>query len=459
MKTTRITPIITALAAAFLFHIPFHCFADADERTVTLDECIRTGLEQSAGLHASRMRVTAARAGLNESYTSFLPAISASFTYSRLSETDPFTITVPTMGGPVTEEIAPAITDSFSLGVSLKQPVFTGFRHINDTAKSSSVFQGSLAEHSRLRLNDIVTIKRCYWSLVRALRTRKVAEEHVNVVEAYLDDVKNLFAQGLATNNEKLKAEIRLSQTKIMKTDADNAVCLAQLRLNLIMGYDGKTNIFPADEPLHRSDTTYDLDGLIQAAMKNRPEKTALREQIKAAEADMAMAQSAWYPSVYIIGNVTYAQPNSRYFPPEAEFNLSWDIGVYAGCDLQAMYRAPFMREQASARKMELGDTMKQLDDAIRIEVTQAWLNERKAAQQIRTGEQILNQAEINLKDIEEKYKRGLSLRSDTLEAELEKLKASLLLTQAGIDYELALVELERAIGSVLQESNGVMEQ
>jgi outer membrane protein len=438
------------IMAFFLFHGLFQSSADTQTHdSYTLDECINTGLEKSTAIHAALMQTRAARAKLCESYTSYFPAISTSFTYSRLSETDPFSIPI------YPYPIFPYIPDSYSFSVSLKQPVFTGFRHINNTVKSSHILESSLAEYECSRLALISTIKKSYWSLVQALETQKVIEENLVVMKAYLTDVKNLFNQGLVTNNEILKAEIRFSQAEVMKTDVNNAVQLARLQLSLAMGLDGQVPVFPANEPYHEDKPVYDIDNLIHLSLKNRPEKKALRGQIKASEVDVSQAISSWYPAIYIVGNMSYAQPNTRYFPLEEEFKLSWDIGIYAGIDLSAWYAAPFKSEQATARKKELDDIKEQLDNTIRIEVTRAYLNVKKAAELIRAADKILRQAVENQKNVEEKYKTGLSLHSETLEAELERLQAKLNLTQAKIDYEFALIDLEQATG--INPENGVI--
>jgi outer membrane protein len=457
IPTCRIYNVMM-LALFILLQGFFHVCADTQTHDFyTLNECIDTGLEKSTALHAVLMQTRAARARLGESYTSYLPAITTGFTYSRLSETDPFSITIPTMSGPVTEEISPSITESYTFSVSLKQPVFTGFRHVNNTVKSSHILESSLAEYGRSRLALISTIKKSYWSLVLAVETEKVIEENIVVMKAYLTDVKNLFGQGLVTNNEVLKAEIRFSQAEVMKTDVDNALQLARLQLSLVMGLDGKTPLFPKDSPYHEVTTGYNLDNLINLSLENRPEKKALRGQIHASKIDVRQAFSAWYPALYIIGNMAYAQPNTRYFPLEEEFKLSWDVGIYAGIDLSAWYSAPFKSEQAKARQKELEDTLEQLDNTIRIEVTRSYCHVKKAAEQIRTAGKILRQAEENQKNVEEKYKTGLSLHSEVLEAELERLQARLNLTQAKIEYERALIDLEQAVG-MKPENEAVME-
>jgi outer membrane protein TolC len=352
--------------------------------------------------------------------------------------------------GPVTQEITKSITNSYSFNLSLKQPLFTGFRIRNNSGKAADAYDASIAEYNRTRNELLVSVKKNYWTLVKALDAQKVINENLTVVTAYLNDITNYFDQGLSTKNEVLKARIRLSKVKVAKLEADNNVELAQLQLSVTMGKSESRPIYPLSVEYHESRNTDIEEGTLERALRMRFEKKALDAQIKAVEKDVSLSYSAWYPSVYVVGNLAYAQPNQRYFPPVEELKLSWDVGIFAGIDIAAWYSAAFRTEGASARLAMLADNAMQVDNGIAFDVTRALLNRNKAIEQVAVSTLILEQAEENCKIVSENYETGIAILSEALDAELQKNQAVLDLSIAKADYEIALIELDRATGAEL---------
>ncbi len=61
---------------------------------LTLDDAIATGLAQSRTLHASAARAEAAEARAGEARTARLPVLKGEASYRRLSEVDPFQVSL-----------------------------------------------------------------------------------------------------------------------------------------------------------------------------------------------------------------------------------------------------------------------------------------------------------------------------------------------------------------------------
>ena len=87
------------------------------------------------------------------------------------------------------------------------------------------------------------------------------------------------------------------------------------------------------------------------------------------------------------------------------------------------------------------------LKDGIALEVTQNYLNQQQSVERIAVARQGVQQAEENYRITDEKFKKGLSLNSDLLDAEVALLQARINVTQSLVDYELAEARLEKAIG------------
>jgi len=447
MKTKKNIYVFVILLLLVYWTTAFRAFPQEEPIYLSIDDCMNKGLEKSQAIHAALMQNKEARARLYETNTNYLPLISTSFSYSRLSETDPYSITFPLPGNPVTQEIVSPIMNSYSFNLSVKQPIFTGFRIMNTAGKASGALDASIAYYNKTKNETVYSIKIDYWQLIKAVEVKKVIDENLRVVNAYLNDVMNLFKQGLATNNDVLKSQVQLSNAEIKQMEAENHVELARLKLSISMGMETPILILPIVPEYRSNQLPENPETFFANALKVRHELSALHAQIKASRKDVEIANSSWYPTIYLTGNLAYAQPNQRYFPPVEEFQLSWDIGVYASIDASAWYRTPFKTEQAAARLSALQDSEIQLHQSINMEVMQAWLNANTLSRKVDAARIILNQAEENKKIVTRNFENGIAVNSEFLEAQLQNNQAALELTISKIDFEIAVINLQKAAG------------
>ena len=84
---------------------------------LTLADAIKIGQENSRALKISSAKVDAARAKSDEASTSLLPSIKLTASYQRLSDVDPFRISVPFAPRPI--EISPTVLNNYNTRVLL----------------------------------------------------------------------------------------------------------------------------------------------------------------------------------------------------------------------------------------------------------------------------------------------------------------------------------------------------
>lgn len=166
-----------------------------------------------------------------------------------------------------------------------------------------------------------------------------------------------------------------------------------------------------------------------------------------AGEAGVTFARSGWFPQIYLTGNYYYARPNPRIVPTLDRFKDTWDIGVTASFDIWNWGSTIHQTEQAQAQLAQVQDALEQLEDAITLEVTQHFLELKKAKERIAVSEKAVSQAEENYRVTNEKFKLGLASNSDLLDAEVALLQAKTNYTQSLVDYELAQARLQKSLG------------
>jgi outer membrane protein TolC len=85
--------------------------------------------------------------------------------------------------------------------------------------------------------------------------------------------------------------------------------------------------------------------------------------------------------------------------------------------------------------------------DNISLEVAQSLFNVNQAKEKITVAAGAVRQATENHRITNEKYKMGLMLNSDVVDAQLSLFLARTTYTQALVDYEVALAKLSQSIG------------
>lgn len=415
-----------------------------ERRSLTIEECIAIGTQQSKSIFISRSKAAAAREKSSETDAAGLPSLKLSGSYSRLSPVTPFTISM----GPTTQiTISPSILNNYQARLTLTQPLFTGFR-LSGTSEMMEYTAAASEEDLRRDQSQLVLdITNSYWSYYKAIEFKRSVEENLSQIGAHLADIQNMQKQGIVTTNDVLKVKVQLNAVELMFMDADNAVQLALLGLNSTLGLPLNTDIAIASAPEFTTQDILAVSGLIDQAMTTRPETKSMELRVKVSEAAVTVAQASWYPQVAASANYLYANPNSRIFPSVDKFNGTWDVGVSLGFDIWNWQTAAHQTAQAKAALEQASAGLAQLKDAIVLDVTSSYLSTMKAKQKVAKAAEGVTQAEENYRITNDKFKSGLAINSDLLDAENALLQAKINYTSAVVDHLMASAKLQRSIG------------
>jgi outer membrane protein len=425
----------------------------ADRKPLSVEEAVALGLEASPGLHASRARTESASARARELQAARLPSLKFGGGYARLSEVPPFEVTLPISPNPIV--VSQNYFNSYTLRLGVQQPLFTGFR-LEAGAEAARMLEKSAGlDLERDRLEFAFTVKSAYWALARAIAFEKAVAENIDQVTEQLKDVRAFYDQGLLTRNEVLRAELQLSNARLMLIDTQNAIDVARTSLNSLIGWPLETEIeltttaesLAASLPVEEKTAGGTASSLIQTALSDRADLRSADLRIKSSEAGVKAAKAAWYPQVLLTGNYYYYRPNPRLMPAQDKFYGSWDIGISLSLDIWNWGQTRSQTIQAEAQLAQARDSRKLLGDQVSLEVIQSRLAVKQAREKTSVAREAVVQAEENLRITRERFRQGVALNRDVLDAEIELLQAKTNRTQAAIDLVLAQARLEKALG------------
>jgi outer membrane protein TolC len=422
--------------------------ASQESRVLTVDEAVQVGLANSKVLRQSQDRVDYADAKAGEVGASRLPSFKFAGGFTRLSDVPAFQIDDPLPPpAPAKITLAPTVLNNYNVRLSVQHPLFAGFKL--DAAKDAADYTVDAATEDFRgdRSTLVYSIKSSYWNLFRAREFKKLADDNIEQLQAHLGDIKNLMDQGMATTNDMLAAEVQLSDAQLRQIDADNDVRLANISLDNTLGIPLTTNIEIGSEIAKTRRRFPSLDTLVSTALEARPEIRGMNDRIKAGEAGVTAAKAGWWPQVYLTGNYYSSRPNSRIQPLQDAFKDTWDVGVSVSLDIWNWGATLHQTDQAEAQLAQTHEAFGQIQDGVTLDVTQAYLVLDQARKRIEVARQGLARAEENHRVTDQRYKEGLVINSDMLEAQYNLNQAKTSYTQSLVDFALAEARLERAIG------------
>lgn len=421
--------------------------AGGGPRALTIEECVRIGLAYSKSLYGSLMGVREADARVGEAAARRLPTLRLQASYTRLSFVPPYVldVNVPPLP-PMSFTLSPTIRNGTSLQLTLQQPLFTGFA-LESLARAARLSaQAAEKDYARDRNELVYKIQDAYWALVRAGEMRKLLDESVEMIRSHLEDVRRLFEQGLAKNNDVLKVQVQLANTRVGQLEAANGVQLAMMALDSLLGLPLETEIDPLSRP-EAAAAPAGAEDAAEQALRERPEMKAALSQVEAARAGLRAARAGHYPQVFLVGNYYYSNPNERVMPVEAKFNGTWDVSLALSFDLWNNRSVTFQARQARARLEQAKAGREQLRDGIVLEVRKSQYDVQQALQKIDLAEDSVRQAEENYRITHERFTAGLTTNSELLDAEVFLLQAKVGQTEALIELELARARLNKSLG------------
>lgn len=416
---------------------------------MSLEDCIKYGLENNKNIKIASEKVKASRLKRDEVNTTGLPSLALQAGYTRLSEVDPFTISIPF--GPTTQSftVSPSILNNYSAKLTLTQPLFTGFKiDLNKDLSDQSIQAGLYdleAEKSKLRYN----IANAYWSLYKVVEGKKVLQEYIKTIELHLKDINNFYKQGLVTVNEVLKLEVQLSSTKVQLLETENGIEMARLNLLNTLDLPMNTDFQLKPSAFESKDAPVStLDEINNLALNTRPELKAMAVRINSRETAVDLTRSAWYPDVYLVGNYTYSRPNQRIVPTKDEFNGTWDLTLSLSYTLWNWNATSYRTQQAESELSQTNYQYQMMKDGVLIEVKQAYLNLDANRNRIKLAANTVKQAEESYRVSYNLFQQGLIKNSDLIDAEVALFEAKIKLVTATSDLRNAEALLNKAIGN-----------
>ncbi|HEX5475168.1 MAG TPA: TolC family protein [Vicinamibacterales bacterium] len=283
-------------------------------------------------------------------------------------------------------------------------------------------------------------VRRAYYDAVASTRRLDIDQQLETVAGRARDAARERVQTGAAPRLEQLQAELALATAQNDSTLARGDVAAARASLNALLA-------FPADaapalaDPLEAGPLP-SRDQAIAVARRSNADLLVLERQVDEARARLQLAQANRRPDPSVTGTFTYDSP--------PEFMYGWRLGMAIALPIFTTGKPDVAAAQATVdHAVALRDALSgQIAGAVAAAVARA----ASARQALDRYQHDILPASVQVEQMaEESYRSGQTGLPALLQALQNAREINLRALQAGIDYQTALTDLERAMGSPLE--------
>ncbi|HTU63651.1 MAG TPA: TolC family protein, partial [Polyangiales bacterium] len=351
---------------------------------LTAEQVAAKAVSVSPQVEAKRRSVQAADASVDQSQLAFLPALTLSARYTRLSRLNypasSFALVgtaTPNADGTVdpdslrafsTTSLAPQILNQYAFQASLSVPISDYLLRMSyavDASKRTRAAAQIDEQATKLAVARDARVE--YYNWIYAQGAAYIGEQRLVQAQGQLTDAQNSWTAGVMSKADVLLAESNAKAAELFAEQTRNGVIIATERLRTRMhdaqavNYEVGENILADLKP-----SAEDFEKAYSEALSKRLELKILTEQEGSLSEQVNAVEAARYPRLDATANALLANPNQRYFPATDSFKPTWDVGVVLSWTPTTWFATSAAAKAVEARVSELAAQRQNFRDGLR---------------------------------------------------------------------------------------------
>lgn len=340
-------------------------------------------------------------------------------------------------------------------GIQVIEPIYAGgqITAANRLAKLGKECQTE--QQRKTRMQVITDVDKAYFNLISVHNKVVMLEAISRQIEELGRKVSVSVSAELTTHNDLLRVETKLSELKYQLQKAQNGEELCRLALGNTLGLTIDQMVYPTDTVL-----SITAPGRLDESIANRPELILLQKNIEIKRAMVKKERSNYLPTValsagyFYYGNMKMKGTTTLDDGTPYGFTQEFKKGIVMGGLSVSIPLFHWGAELKKVRKSKIDLENARLDlqkntRLLSIETRQAVLNLANGYTMVETAELGQQQADENLRVMQNKYDVSLATLTDLLEAEAQWQQAHSNLIEAQAQYKIYETEYLRVTGNL----------
>ncbi|HOO68871.1 MAG: TolC family protein [Bacteroidales bacterium] len=415
-----------------------------DSLRVNLETALEIALSESPVIRIADRDIERAMYARKESQAGLWPGISASGVYNRTLKKQ---VMVMDFGGEQLE-ISVGTDNNWMGGVSLSLPLVAPA--LWKTVQLSALDIDMAVEKARSsRLSMISAVKQAFFSYLLAKDSYAVLKRNYDNVALNTKTVTDKFQQGMASEFDKLRAEVELKNQRPNLIASETAIELASMQLKALMGLDIEYPVI-FEGTLTQFEEEVTPEGMLPAraySLERNSDLVQMSIQKEQLELALKMTKASFLPTLSLSSNFQYSSMNNNFnfstynWFPYSTASLALSIPIFSGFKRQQQVR------QSKLNMQSLEDSRINSERNLQLSVKNCLNQMSNAVEELASNKENVSMAEKAYSISRKQFEVGMGTWLDLSASELALTQARLAYHQSIYNYLFNMAELERILG------------
>lgn len=308
------------------------------------------------------------------------------------------------------------IHNVFVAQVGVTQPIYLGGRLTNLYKMSQSAEKIAQMKSKGDKENTIIKVTEAYLLTVSLQEKVKLAAQYTDLLKKLLENVEAAVEEGVATKSDVLKVRVKLNESELLKSKAENGLATAKMTLCKMCGLPLNADITLDTSKLDSYSLSTDIAAIDTTSVKNRSEIKILEESEKMSKSAVKLSSAGLQPNIVAAANYVASSPNAL-DGYNQNFLGGFNIGVVVNIPIahaDAIYRYKAAKHAANVARLELEDATR----AFTVEASQTAFKIQEGNKNLKQALLNLENADENLRLAQEAYEEGVATVTDVMIAQ-----------------------------------------
>ncbi len=453
MAFRRISPLLIFLLMAI--PVQESLAQLANYQNLDIEDAIGIALENNRDVKNALDETRKADYQILEAASGAMPQVDGFVTGEKVLKPMVFVIQMPDEDGNMTTNRLKVGTDyTMNVGASLTQPLYVGGK-VGTALKAAKIYK-SISDYSLKAVQQSVVsgVVQAFNTVILHKETLRISGESLEQAEHHLENVKNLYETGSATEYDLLRAKVNVSNLKPNLIEAENNVEIALMKLKEIMGI--KPNMpITVNGSFSEPDTSLFQLASRETAFQYRPDLIASKETVDLYDKNIRITKGDFLPvltagsTFQYAGNMDELKYNARDWTPYWVANVNLSFPIFSGLKNYSKYK------QAKVDHLKARTDYRKKRDATEIEVKQAVMNLRKAVEKISSQRMNVDEAQKAVDMAESLFRNGKATQLEVLDTQLALEQAKTNMATALYEGKVAEIMLKQSLGLIEIDRQG----
>lgn len=393
---------------------------------LSLEDCINLTLKYNPSLKAASLNTQVQQNKLAQTRSNYFPQVNANASYSRSNQEG------LTGWGDA--------QDGYSSSVSATQLIYDfGKTGLTNKIQKNNYYSAQQDEQNTI--NEIIyKLKQAYYGVLNAQESRNVYAQSVEQYEQQLKRAKAFYSVGTRPKIDVTTAEVNLNNAKLNLIKGENDLKTAYYNLTNVMGIYDQDPSFTLSNRDTIPEYNITIEDALKEAKNNRPDLLALELKLENAKQNVSLAKTGYAPSLTANGSYGWSGQDFPLYD-------RWSVGAGINVPIFNGFSTYNQVKEAQNNMQVAYANLTAKEQAILLDIKSCYFDFEEAKTRIPVADLSRRQAQENYDLAVGRYKVGVGNYIEVKDAETTLSNAKLSYIGAVFDYNLAIANLERAMG------------